>query len=142
MTNAFAAAVAIDGMYDLPSAYGWLGAEPRASMFWYFETGQARMGTHPWAAPHRYRENSPYHRADRIRTPLLLIHGSTDDVCPVADAGKMYNALTRLGQDVELAIYDGEGHVLHEWSRPNAVDALQRSLDFLDRHLTAQDPIR
>ncbi|GAA2758454.1 hypothetical protein GCM10009872_38140 [Actinopolymorpha rutila] len=135
-TNAFAAAVALQGMYDLTSSYSRLTTGTTTSMYWYFETGQARMGAHPWKAPQRYHDNSPYHQADRIQTPLLLIHGADDDMCHVDDAGMLYNALKRLGQDVELAIYDGEGHVPYEWSRVNAVDALHRVLDFLDRHLS------
>lgn len=136
-TNVFAAAVAIDGLYDLPGSYGWLHqyGMDGTDRFWYYETGQGKMGTHPWADLQRYLANSPYYRADHIRTPLLLLHGAEDLACPVEDAGKMFHALKRLDQPVQLAIYAGEGHAQQTWSRVNAVDATQRMLDFLDEHL-------
>ncbi|GAA4996411.1 alpha/beta hydrolase family protein [Actinopolymorpha pittospori] len=134
-TNIFRAAVAISGLYDLAGGYGWNDFATMPSRFWYFETGQARMGTHPWASLERYLANSPYYQADRIHTPLLLIHGAEDSFCPVEDAGKLLNALKRLNRTATLAVYKGEGHVPTEWSRSNAIDALKRTIEFLDTHL-------
>lgn len=101
------------------------------------ETGQGRMGTHPWGDLRRYLINSPYYRADYIRTPLLMLHGEIDYTCPVEDARKMFNALKRLSRPAELAVYEGEGHVVYGWSRVNAVDATERMLRFLETHLKA-----
>ncbi|MCB9897528.1 MAG: sigma-70 family RNA polymerase sigma factor [Planctomycetes bacterium] len=134
-TDLFAAAIAIDGMYDLAGDYGVMGRGGVAYSAQYFEAGQARMGTHPWADRERYLENSPYYLADRIRTPLLLLHGEDDETCPVQEAEKMFNALKRLGRPAELALYAGEGHAPSEWRRADAVDAAQRMLAFLERHL-------
>jgi dipeptidyl aminopeptidase/acylaminoacyl peptidase len=130
-TNLFRAAMALDGMYDLGSTYG---AGGEADVAW-AEGGQGRMGTHPWADVDRYVANSPYYQADKIHTPLLLIHGDKDGACPVVEARKMFNALKRLDRDAELAVYEGEGHVTGRWALPNAVDAAQRMLDFLATHL-------
>ena len=93
------------------------------------------MGTHPWADLRRYLANSPYYQADKIHTPLLLIHGKKDETCPVEDAEKMYNALKRLGRTSQLAVYDGEGHVPGDWSLVNAVDATQRMVDWLAKYM-------
>ena len=103
--------------------------------FWvgWSEGGQARMGTHPWANLTRYLENSPYYRADKIHTPLLLVHGDKDNA--YHDAQKMFTALRRLDRPVQLATYRGMGHVITEWTRPNAVDAAERIIEFLHRHL-------
>jgi dipeptidyl aminopeptidase/acylaminoacyl peptidase len=106
-----------------------------AGMARWSETGQGRMGTHPWGDLRRYLTNSPYFRADYIRTPLLMLHGAIDYTCPVEDARKMFNALKRLNRPAELAVYDGEGHVVYGWSRVNAVDATERMLRFLETHL-------
>jgi dipeptidyl aminopeptidase/acylaminoacyl peptidase len=65
----------------------------------------------------------------------LLIHGRDDDVCPSQEAEKLFNAMRRLGRTAQLAVYEGEGHVLAEWSSANALDATRRILAFLDRHL-------
>jgi dipeptidyl aminopeptidase/acylaminoacyl peptidase len=66
---------------------------------------------------------------------MLLIHGRDDAACPVADAERMYVALKRLGRIAQLAIYEGQGHVVYEWEPKQAVDAAERTLDFLRRHL-------
>ncbi len=136
-TEMFRAAVAISGVYDLPGSYGWLDFDRRSPPFpeWY-ENGQGGMATHPWADLNRYVDNSPYYRADRINTPLLLLHGGSDQVCPAAEAGKMFNALKRLDRTALLAVYDGEGHGLETWSPSNLADATNRLLRFLDRHLS------
>jgi dipeptidyl aminopeptidase/acylaminoacyl peptidase len=47
----------------------------------------------------------------------------------------MFGALRRLDRTAQLAVYEGEGHVIFEWDLANAIDAVNRMLDFLDRHL-------
>ncbi|MEO8430655.1 MAG: prolyl oligopeptidase family serine peptidase [Acidobacteriota bacterium] len=136
-TNLFRAAIALDGLYDLPGTFATMGAGGSTFNFVWSETGQGRMGTHPWADLRRYLANSPYYQADKIHTPLLLIHGKIDKTCPVEGAERMYNALKRLERPAELAIYDGEGHVPGTWSFVNAVDATNRMLEFLSKHLSA-----
>jgi dipeptidyl aminopeptidase/acylaminoacyl peptidase len=132
-TNLFRAAVAVSGIYDLAGTYGYL--DETGGSFWigWSEAGQARMGTHPWANVMRYLENSPYYRADRIHTPLLLIHGDKD--MAYHDAQKLFTALRRLDRPVQLATYGGMGHVIYEWTRPNAMDAARRIVGFVQDHL-------
>ncbi len=132
-TNLFRAAVAVSGIYDLAGTYGYL--DENGGSFWigWSEAGQARMGTHPWANVMRYLENSPYYRADRIHTPLLLIHGDKD--MAYHDAQKLFTALRRLDRPVQLATYGGMGHVIYEWTRPNAVDAARRIVGFVQDHM-------
>jgi len=134
-TNLFRAAVAVSGIYDLAGTYGRLRPDGDAPGVAYYEKGQGRMGQPPWSDLRRYLDNSPYSRADRVRTPLLMIHGRDDDVCPVQDAEQMFNALRRLGRTAQLAVYEDEGHVVYEWDRAHAIDAAERMLDFLNRHL-------
>ena len=74
-------------------------------------------------------------RADRIHTPLLIVHGRDDLTCPVSDAEKMFSALHRLGRTAQLAVYEGEGHAIHEWDSKGAIDAADRMLDFLRRQM-------
>jgi len=141
-TNLFRAAVAISGLYDLSGGYSWMGRDGGTPSARWAETGQGRMGTHPWADLQRYLNNSPYYRADRIQTPLLMLHGQSDTTCPVEDARKMFNALKRLGRTTQLAEYVGDGHVVSEWAHANAVDATQRMVAFLDRYVRDAPPIK
>jgi dipeptidyl aminopeptidase/acylaminoacyl peptidase len=133
-TNLFRAAVAIAGLYDLAGDYAWMSHGITPFMNW-SESGQGRMGTHPWGDLQRYIANSPYYRADKINTPLLLIHGSNDDGSPVEGAEKMFIALKRLNKTAQLAIYEKEGHTVDNWSLAKAVDATERILKFLNTYL-------
>jgi dipeptidyl aminopeptidase/acylaminoacyl peptidase len=95
------------------------------------------MGQPPWSDLRRYLDNSPYFRADRLHTPILLIHGRDDSGCPAEDAERMFSALKRLGRTAQLAVYEGQGHVIYEWEPRQAADAAERVLDFLRRHLAS-----
>src|SRR5258708_23273690 len=77
-TNLFRAAMALDGLYDLPGNYS---QSVRNQIQW-SEGGQGRMGTHPWAELKPYIANSPYYQDHKTHTPLLLTHRETDNVSP------------------------------------------------------------
>jgi dipeptidyl aminopeptidase/acylaminoacyl peptidase len=132
-TNLFRAAIAVSGIYDLPGTYGHMDEEGGSFWIGWSEGGQARMGGHPWENLRRYTDNSPYYRADRIHTPLLLIHGDED--MAYHDAEKLFSALRRLNRPAQLARYEGQGHVVYEWQRASSVDAARRIVDFLRVHL-------
>lgn len=140
-TNLFRAAIAVSGTYDLTGIYGLLRADGTDSFVGWAESDQGRMGQPPWSDLRRYLDNSPYDRADRILTPLLLLHGRDDATCPVGEAKKMFVALRRLGRTAQLAVYEREGHVISEWEPKHAIDATDRMLEFLRRHL-GTDPVR
>lgn len=80
-----------------------------APMGW-TETGQGGLGTPPWLAPERYQRNSPLMAADKIQTPVLLIHGDQDFV-PLPQAEAMFAALYRQGKAAWLMTLFGEGHL-------------------------------
>jgi dipeptidyl aminopeptidase/acylaminoacyl peptidase len=132
-TNIFRAGIAVSGIYDLAGTYGHFGTGGTSFWIGWAEGGQARMGNHPWADLRRYIDNSPYYQADKIHTPLLLVHGDED--MAYHDAEKLFTALRRMERDAQLAVYGGQGHVISEWTKPNAMDACERMMDFLERHL-------
>ena len=132
-TNIFRAAVPISGIFDLFGNYGRIDIDGGGFFLAWSEGGQARMGTHPWADVRRYLDNSPYYNADKIATPVLIVHG-TDDMA-YHDAGKLFSALRRLGKPAQLASYLDQGHVISSWRRASAVDAARRMVEFFQRHL-------
>jgi dipeptidyl aminopeptidase/acylaminoacyl peptidase len=81
------------------------------------------------------REISPLHRADRITAPLFVIHGQNDPRVPVGEAEQIVSTLRGLGRDVELRVYDDEGHGLVKL--PNRIDGYGAVADFLGRVLGA-----
>lgn len=133
-TDLFRAGVAVAGVYDLTYLYSYMGRDrgfgyPPGMIEQYWN-----MADLPWRDLDRYIALSPFFQAQRIRAPLLIVHGSADQA-PVEDARKMYNALRLLGKTVEYAEYQGEGHVPLDWSVANAADLAERAVDFLDRHV-------
>lgn len=65
----------------------------------------------PEEDPEYYRRTSPLATADRIQSPVLLIHGNLDLVIPHDHSEWMAEALERGGNlDVELAVLPGVGH--------------------------------
>ncbi|MDY3090569.1 MAG: prolyl oligopeptidase family serine peptidase [Porphyromonas sp.] len=114
-TDIFAAAVSHAGITSLASYWGegyWgVGYSTVAS-----------KGSYPWNNPKLYTEHSPLFLADRIKTPLMLIHGLSDTNVPVGESWQMFNALRILGKPVEfVGVYGEDHHILdpqkrYEWS--------------------------
>lgn len=78
-----------------------------------------------------YRRRSPLALADRITTPLLVLHGTDDDVVPIEQTDALVARLQGNGSTVEHHRYEGEGH---GWRRPETViDELGRVEDFVGR---------
>jgi dipeptidyl aminopeptidase/acylaminoacyl peptidase len=82
------------------------------------------------------RSVSPLERAGEIRAPLLLIHGANDPRVPLSEAEQIHEALTSRGRECELLVYGDEGHGLAK--RANRLDAVPKAVEFLARHLAAQ----
>lgn len=65
-----------------------------------------------WDAPNIYYEMSPFMHADKMKTPLLLIHGKADNnsgTYPM-QSERYFNALKGLGATVRLVILPKESH--------------------------------
>jgi len=89
----------------------------------------------PEAAP-AFRRGSPLYRAERIETPLLILHGRKDKRVAPLMTEKIVEALEIEGKYHQVHWYDDEQHGWQK--RENRRDAWKRSLDFLKRHLLEQ----
>ncbi|HVI33752.1 prolyl oligopeptidase family serine peptidase [Phenylobacterium sp.] len=145
-TDRFRAAVVISAPVDLLSKWGTIPPMYRAwpeeglwtawSAGW-VETAQGDMGVPPWTDLPRYARNSPLWSADRIRTPILLMHGDQDNI-PITQAEAMFSALHRQDRDALLVTYWGERH--HIVSPGNVRDLYARAFGFLDARLGPPEP--
>lgn len=80
-----------------------------------------------------YVDWSPISFAERITTPLLMLHGDADQVVPVEQSIAMAERIGAHGGDVELHVYVGEGH---GFRRPeNQLDEYRRMTAFVDEHV-------
>lgn len=88
-----------------------------------------------WEAPETYLEMSPFLRADRIKDPLLLIHGDRDENAGTAveQSRQLYHAIHATGGTARLVILPYEGHVYR--ARESVLHAVAEMIDWFDRHL-------
>ena len=132
-TNRFKAAAAGAPVSDMVSAYGgirWGTGLPRQFQY---EKTQSRIGATLWQAPLKYIENSPVFLADRVQTPLMMLHNDQDDAVPWYQGIEYYLALRRLDKEVYLFNYNGEFHGLRK--KVNQRDYTLRMQQFFDHHL-------
>ena len=81
----------------------------------------------------KFAATSPVVQAGRIKAPVLLVHGASDQRVPIANAERMREALARNGRPFEWKVYDNEGHgFLHP---ENEIDYYQRVEAFLAKYL-------
>ena len=79
------------------------------------------------------RELSPIHRLDRIRTPLMVLHGANDTNVPVVEAEQIVANLRERDIPVEYILFPDEGH---GWRQlPNRVRSTVSIVNFFDRRL-------
>ncbi|MDT9593614.1 alpha/beta fold hydrolase [Nocardioides zeae] len=64
----------------------------------------------PEENPGYYAAASTRTYVDRVTEPVLVVHGSADDTCPLPWAEATHAALQGAGVDATLDVYDGEGH--------------------------------
>jgi dipeptidyl aminopeptidase/acylaminoacyl peptidase len=135
-TNRFKAAAAGAPVSDMVSAYGgirWGTGLPR--QFQYEQT-QSRIGGTLWESPMKFIENSPIFMADRVQTPLLMLHNDQDDAVPWYQGIEYYLALRRLGKECYLFNYNGELHGLRR--KANQRDYTMRMFQFFEHHLNGK----
>ena len=105
--------------------------------FWgYSYSGVASQGSFPWNNPDLYVRQSPVFSADKVTTPLLLLHGDGDTNVPPGQSHNMYTALKLLGKEVELITVAGQDHWILEHDKRLLWGAT--ILAWFDKHLKAQ----
>ena len=101
---------------------------------WWFNSEYA--GVTPMEDTDELLRMSPVTYADRITTPLLIIHSENDWRCPIEQAEDLYTRLRMLGREVEFVRFPGEGHELSRSGAPkHRVERFEILLDFFARHL-------
>ena len=110
VTDIFAAAVSHAGIANHTSYWG--------EGYWGYNYSEVSMAnSYPWSHRQLYVDQSPLFRADKMHTPLLLLHGNADTNVPLIESLQMFTALKLLGRDVALVEVQGENHHILEYAK-------------------------
>lgn len=134
-TNMFAAGGSGAPVGNMTSAYGGIRWGTGRSRISQYEHGQSRIGCTLWdeGGLDLYIENSPVFHADKINTPLLIMHNDGDGAVPWYQGIELFMAMRRLGKPAWMLQYNSEGHNLTK--RKNAKDLTIRMYQFFDHYL-------
>lgn len=109
-TDIFAAAVSHAGISSLAGYWG--------EGYWgYIYSAVATANSFPWNRTDFYIESSPLFHADKINTPLLLLHGMGDTNVPPGESIQLYTALKLLDKDVEFVQVEDQNHWILDYKK-------------------------
>ncbi len=129
-TSIFATSIELSGISNIADYWGvgWTG---------YSYTQGTCPSCYPWNRRDIYVDRSPLFSADKIHTPMLLIHGTSDTNVPENESEQMFTALRMLDRPAELVRVYGENHGIN--SKPSISRHLYTvMLDWYDRYLRQQ----
>lgn len=104
VTDIFAAAVSHAGISNVTSYWG-------VGNWGYSYNAIAAAKSYPWTDPELFSQSALFN-ADKINTPLLMMHGLADNNVPVGESFSLFKALKILGKEAELVTVDGEDHYI------------------------------
>ncbi len=109
-TDLFAAAASHAGISNVTSYWG--------EGYWgYSYNSVAAADSYPWSDPELFTKQGSLFNADKINTPLLLLHGTADTNVPIGESIQLFNALRILGKPVEFISVDGENHFISDYPK-------------------------
>lgn len=109
-TDIFAAAISHAGISSIMSYWG--------EGYWGYEyNAVSAANSFPWNRPDIYQDQSPLLFADKVTTPLLLLHGASDTNVPPGESEQMYTALKLLGKEVEYIKFAGQDHFILDYKK-------------------------
>ena len=102
--------------------------------------------TSPWRKKNREKEYGtvekdgeffdqidPLHYADRIKSPLLVVHGVNDPRVPIQESEQMVKKLMKRNHPVTFIRIEDEGHTLEK--EKNKLFVYSSAADFLDKYM-------
>ena len=110
VTDIFACAVSHAGIANHTSYWG--------EGYWGYNYSEVSMAnSYPWSHRELYVDQSPLFNADKIHTPLLLLHGNADTNVPLIESLQMFTALKLLGREVALVEVEGQNHHILDYKK-------------------------
>ncbi|MFT5755426.1 MAG: dipeptidyl aminopeptidase/acylaminoacyl peptidase [Alteromonadaceae bacterium] len=124
----FKCAIGYAGVYDLPMLFeeGDIKA---------IKWGDAFLNKTLGLDEAKQIAQSPVYHVDKLKAPVLLIHGEDDQRAPIAHAEKLKDALEQHNHPYEWFVKDKEGHGFYD--EANILEANKKILSFLNKNIGA-----
>jgi dipeptidyl aminopeptidase/acylaminoacyl peptidase len=103
------------------------GADSPTYRFWARTIGDPKMDAE------MIKHASPALRAGELTAPVLLIHGTEDDVVPIKQSKIMQKALKTAGRDPQYVELKGESH--GGWTPATWKTVLEKTGEFIAKNL-------
>jgi dipeptidyl aminopeptidase/acylaminoacyl peptidase len=140
MTKLFKAVWAGAPVANMTSAYGGIRWESGVSRQFQYEKTQSRIGGTLWEKLPLYIENSPLFHLDKVTAPMVIMSNDADGAVPWYQGIELFTGLRRLGKQVWLFNYNGQGHGLTQ--RQDMRDYQIRMQQFFDWILKGEKPAK
>ena len=132
-TNIFKTAIAGAPVSNMTSAYSGIRLGSGLARQFQYEMTQSRLSGNLWNARADYIDNSPVFFADKIQTPMLILHGDVDDAVPWEQSIELYLAMRRNGKETVFLQYNDEPH--HPQTYANKLDWAMKMKEWIDHYL-------
>jgi dipeptidyl aminopeptidase/acylaminoacyl peptidase len=130
-TERFKAACSEAGIHNVATQVG------TSDIGWYWTINE-QGDVPPWEDVAHYARRSPVTYAERIRTPLLLVHGESDLRCNIIESEQMFVALKKLGRTVTFVRVPDAGHGFGALGRPRQrLERYRIVLDWFAKYLSS-----
>lgn len=135
--NRFAAIAAGAGVSNLIQGFNVDIVSDGSNEQDYYMTGQGRLGTDPLSNTEMFISESAVFNALNMNTPLLLFHGTEDNVVKWEHSFGFYSILRYHKKPVVFLSYRGEGHGLKKKS--NRLDIQNKLKEYFDHYLKGKE---
>ena len=109
-TDIFATGISHAGISDHTSYWG--------EGYWGYSYSEVSMAdSYPWTRKDLYVDRSPLYFADKIKDPILFLHGSADTNVPIGESIQMFTAMKLLGTETAFVVVDGENHGIQDYAK-------------------------
>lgn len=124
----YRAAVSLAGVSDLRGMIAHVrredGEDAATYQYWLESIGD------PKAHRGEIDAASPIHRIAGFAIPVLLMHGSADEIVPVNQSRELHKALRKAGKQVKYVEFEGEAH--DDWDTDNEIRQIKEAIAFLE----------
>ena len=109
-TDIFTTGISHAGISDHTSYWG--------EGYWGYSYSEVSMAdSYPWTRKDLYVDRSPLYFADKIKSPILFLHGSADTNVPIGESIQMFTAMQLLGTESAFVVVDGENHGISDYAK-------------------------